>query len=491
MTTTPTPPPASPAAPSSDVLRFALTAAAWFIGLFGVLRLAWVERTVLTPMAQLQQRISEQLTGAPPGVVYADASCSGGDAMALCFGAIMAFPVTTWQARLRGAAMGLVVIAAFNVLRLGNLSLVASNRSLLDLLHVYVWPSILILVAVGYVYLWMSRQQRPARTDGPSVSPAHTAWHGPARRFLVLTVVGTGAYFAAAGWLYASTLLYTLSGWVAATGAALMTTVGVTASATGNLVRTAQGGFLVTQECIATPLIPVYVAAVLAAPLTRARRLVALGATPVIFFGLGVARLLVLALPSTLIASPDVAVHAFSQVLVAGLLVAGLAVWSARASDRPHPVRRVVWALGLGLVAAVAAGPLWSDLLHRAVASIQLLVQHGGHTLAADPQGAVAMLPAFQLGLVVALCGAVGARGPWWRHLPLVLGALAVLQLTVLLGLGELGHHVGLAPHTSLVRAGGLLAPLALVWLTWGPLFTTPPGLGAERTALRSTPRPA
>ena len=490
MTTSSTPPPAPPAAPSSGVLRFALTAAAWFIGLFGVLRLAWVERSVLTPMAQLQQRISEQLTGAPPGVVYADASCSGGDAMALCFGAIMAFPVATWQARLRGAAMGLVVIAAFNVVRLGNLSLVASNRSLLDLLHVYVWPSILILVAVGYVYLWMSRQQRPARTEDQS-APAHTTLHGPARRFLVLTVLGTGAYFAAAGWLYASTLLYTLSGWVASTGAALMTTIGVTASATGNLVRTAQGGFLVTQECIATPLIPVYVAAVLAAPLTRARRLVALGATPVIFFGLGVARLLVLALPSTLIASPDVAVHAFSQVLVAGLLVAGLAVLAARAGDRPHPVRRVVWALALGLVAAMAAGPLWSDLLQRAVAGIQLLVQHGGHTLLADPQGAVAMLPAFQLGLVAGLCGAVPARGVWWRRLPLVLGALAVLQLTVLLGLGELGHHVGLSPHTSLIRAGGLLAPLALVWLTWGPLFTTPPSLGAERTALRSTPRPA
>ena len=80
--------------------------------------------------------------------------------------------------------MGLVVIAAVNVLRLGNLSLVAANRALLDLLHVYVWPSVLILVAVGYVYLWMSRQSRPDRPNGPSV--AATPWHGPARRFLVL-----------------------------------------------------------------------------------------------------------------------------------------------------------------------------------------------------------------------------------------------------------------------------------------------------------------
>ena len=482
MTTAPQPPPPTP--PASGMLRFALTAAAWFIGLFGVLRLDWVERAVLEPMAQLQQRVADQLTGAPSNLIYADASCSGGDAMALCLGAVMAFPAATWSARLRGAAMGVGVIAAFNILRLGNLSLVAANRSLLDLLHVYVWPSILILVAVAYVYAWMCRQQRTDRA-------ADTTWHGPARRFLLLTVVGTAAYFAVAGWLYESTLLYTLGGGVATTGAALMTAIGVSAAASANLVRTAHGAFLVTQECIATPLIPVYAAAVLSAPLSRTWRVVALGATPAIFFLLGVARLLVLALPSTLVASPTVAIHAFSQVLVAGLLVAALAVLSARAGDRPHPGRRVVWAMGAGLVAALAAGPLWSDLLHRVGAGVQLLVQHGGHPLIADPQGAVAILPAFQLGLCAALCSAVGARGAWWRRLPLVVGGLAGLQLTCLLGLGELSHHAGLAPHTSLIRAWGVVAPLALVWLAWGPLFAPPPGMLSRRAVFQPTPRPA
>ena len=487
MTTAPHPPP--PATPPPGMLRFALTAAAWFIGLFGVLRLDWMERAVLEPMAQLQQRVADQLTGAPSNLVYADASCSGGDAMALCLGTVMAFPAATWSARLRGAAVGIGVIAVFNTLRLGTLSLVAATPSLLDLLHVYIWPSILILVAVAYVYAWMRRQQHAdaSRADGDH----GRAWHAPARRFLGLTVVGTGAYFAAAGWLYESTLLYTLGGWVATTGAALMTAIGVSAAASANLVRTAHGAFLVTQECIATPLIPVYAAAVLSAPLARVWRIAALGATPVIFFLLGVARLLVLALPSTLVASPTVAIHAFSQVLVAGLLVAGLAVLSARAGDRPHPGRRVVWAMGAGLVAALAAGPLWSDLLHRVGAGVQLLVQHGGHSLIADPQGAVAILPAFQLGLCAALCSAVGARGAWWRRLPLVVGGLAGLQLTCLLGLGELSHHAGLAPHTSLIRAWGVVAPLALVWLAWGPLFAPPPGMLSRRAALQPTPRPA
>ena len=166
MTTDPqTRPPDPP--PSSGVLRFALTAGAWFIGLFGLMRLGWVERQILLPFAQLQERVADQLTGVQTDAVYVDASCSGGDAMALCLGAVLAFPAT-WSARLRGAGVGLLVIAAFNIVRIGNLSLVAAYPSLLDLLHIYIWPAILILVAVAYVYAWMRRQMGPAASGAGS-----------------------------------------------------------------------------------------------------------------------------------------------------------------------------------------------------------------------------------------------------------------------------------------------------------------------------------
>ena len=125
MTTDPqTRPPDPP--PSSGVLRFALTAGAWFIGLFGLMRLGWVERQILLPFAQLQERVADQLTGVQTDAVYVDASCSGGDAMALCLGAVLAFPAT-WSARLRGAGVGLLVIAAFNIVRIGNLSLLGGQ----------------------------------------------------------------------------------------------------------------------------------------------------------------------------------------------------------------------------------------------------------------------------------------------------------------------------------------------------------------------------
>ena len=121
-----TDPQTRPPDPASGVLRFALTAGAWFIGLFGLMRLGWVERQILVPFAQLQERVADQLTGVQTDAVYVDASCSGGDAMALCLGAVLAFPAT-WSARLRGAGIGLLVIAAFNTVRIGNLSLVATH----------------------------------------------------------------------------------------------------------------------------------------------------------------------------------------------------------------------------------------------------------------------------------------------------------------------------------------------------------------------------
>jgi len=76
---------------------------AWFVGLFGIMRLGWVEDNLLTPLAEVQQRVADQLTGAPSDMVYADPSCSGGDPMALGLGAMLAYPAA-WGARLRVSA---------------------------------------------------------------------------------------------------------------------------------------------------------------------------------------------------------------------------------------------------------------------------------------------------------------------------------------------------------------------------------------------------
>ena len=345
-------------------LRFAVTIGAWFVGLFGLMRLGWVESNLLTPFAQLQQRVAEQLMGVKSGMLYADASCSGGDPMALCMGAIFAYPAA-WGSRLRGAAVGLAAITAINVVRLGSLSMVAENRTLLDVLHLYVWPGILIVVAAAYVYRWMDRQgSRPGGAGGSSDGAAPAGAPGGAggssfagavpagalgtlpvlggvtRRFLVLTAVLVAAYFAAAPFFYGSDLVRVLAGWVALTGGAILTAGGTETTVMGAGLFTPHGGFLVTQECVFTPLIPVYLAGVLAAPLTPWRRAAALAATPVIFFAVGVSRVLVLAVPVNLVGNYEVAIHGFSQTLVSVLLVAAAAVWtagSARPGRRARP----------------------------------------------------------------------------------------------------------------------------------------------------------
>ena len=470
MTTDPqTRPPDPP--PSSGVLRFALTAGAWFIGLFGLMRLGWVERQLLLPFAQLQERVADQLTGVQTDAVYVDASCSGGDAMALCLGAVLAFPAT-WSARLRGAGIGLLVIAAFNIVRIGNLSLVAAYPIAPrppPYLHLASHPH----PGGGRLCVRLDASAdgtcRPRRRLGsrrrlarpcPAVSAAHRRGD---RRLLRGGWVGVRERPTAhPGRLGGHDQRRHPGGpW------------GVSHGLREHRHDDARGVHCDPGVYCHPPDSGLRGRCPGGAPRAVAAR-GGPGRGTGDLLPLGRARLLVLALPTTLVASHTVAIHAFSQVLVAGLLVAGLAVLSARSVGRQHPARRAVGAIGVGIVAALAVGPLWSNLLYWAVDGGQLLVQHGGHRSVDDPQGALAILPALQLGLCAAFWAAVGARGSW-RRLVLGVVGLAGLQLTVLLGLGELSHHLGFAPHVSLIRAWGVVAPLAVVWVLRRPRLTVSP----------------
>lgn len=474
--------------PRRGGLRFAATIGAWFVGLFGLMRLGWVENTLLTPFAQLQQRVAEQLTGVTSGLLYADASCSGGDPMALCMGAIFAYPAA-WGARLRGAAAGLAAITALNVVRLGSLSMVAENRALLDALHLYVWPGILILAAAAYVYGWMDRQggggrppaddagRRTAEADADGFG-APAVLGGATRRFVVLTAVLVAVYFAGAPFFYGSDLVRVLAGWIALTGGAVLTAAGTAATVNGAGILTPHGGFLVTQECVFTPLIPVYLAGVLAAPLGLRRRVLAVAATPFIFFAVGVARVLVLAVPVAFVGSYEVAIHGFSQTLVAVLLVAAAAVWTV-GGGRAGATRAFA-GVGAGVAAGFAAAPVLGALLGGGAAALQALAGLG-HPFA-DEQGAAAVLPAFQVGLFAALWTAVAGRTRW-RSALLGLGVLVATQAVLALSVGELARHAGFNPHVSLIRAWTVVVPVVLVWV-----LARPAGLPVRRPAAALAP---
>jgi len=79
-----------------------------------------------------------------------------------------------------------------------------------------------------------------------------------------------------------------------------------------------------------------------------------------------------------------------------------------------------------------------------------------------DPQGAIAFLPAFQVGLYAALCVAIGVAMDWRA----AAGALGlILSQLVLLAALPLGQLSGMSPHVRDVRGWAVAAPLVLVAL--------------------------
>src|SRR4029079_3501212 len=92
-----------------EARNFALRTVAWSIGFFGLLRLNLIEAHAVRPLTQVQGRLAVGVFGTPALPVEVTLACSGADALALCVGAIFAYPAT-WRMRLcrAGATTGLL-----------------------------------------------------------------------------------------------------------------------------------------------------------------------------------------------------------------------------------------------------------------------------------------------------------------------------------------------------------------------------------------------
>ena len=120
-------------------------------------------------------------------------------------------------------------------------------------------------------------------------------------------------------------------------------------------------------------------------------------------------------------------------------------------------------AVALGVVAAFASAPVLGAVVGGAVGGLQALAGHAGHAFA-DSQGAWAILPAFQVGLFVALWIAVAGGGRSWRYALAGLGGVVLVQAVFGVPVDELAHHYGFDPHVGLLRGWALLLPAAAVW---------------------------
>lgn len=432
---------------------FAVRLTAWAIGLFGLLRLAWIETWVLLPVTRLQGSMATALTGAPARPIDVTLACSGADALAICAAAVLAYPVA-WRSRLGAVAGGAGVMLALNTIRIASLGRAIASPAWFNVLHLYLWPAILTLAIAAYVFGWMQFADRqPAAacaSDGPTSfdgSPRPTGI--PTRRFVLWTMGLLALFIAGAPQYIGSATLLSVAAFVARATTTILAGIGVEASTTGSMLVTARGAFLVTQECIATPLIPVYLAAVIAYSSTWRWRLLGAAAALPLFVGLGIARLLVVAVPSTVLASPLFVVHAFYQLVTAGVVVAAAALWCPAAGAW----RRAVLGAAAGCVVAGLLGPPTLRVLAWAFS---------GGTSLDDPQGAIALLAPFQYGLLVALSVAAFAAFRW-RVLAAGVGLLGVTQLCGFAALHFALDHAGPTPSVRDVRAWALAAPLLIV----------------------------
>ena len=148
-------------------------------------------------------------------------------------------------------------------------------------------------------------------------------------------------------------------------------------------------------------------------------------------------------------ASPLFLVHAFYQLLLGAAVVAIAAAWRHGRAGALLPALA-----GLVVFAAVAylLGPLGA----------RLVALSGAGTLP-DPQGALAMLPAFQVGLYAALWVAAFVAVGWTR-IAAGLAALGVTQAAGLLALSALAQS-GITAHVRDVRGWAVAVPLLVFTL--------------------------
>jgi len=437
-----------------------ITAAILSVSLFGILRIPVVEQYLLLPFTKAQHGLACRIGGDPDAPISVGLSCSASDVIALCLGFVLAFPVA-WRKRLLGAALGLVMIAGVNTVRIATLSHAVVNRKWFNLLHVYIWPAVLLVVVSLFVFLWMSFSLRDPSSSGQVKPSQGRLLSRPGVRFVLLTLLFVALFVGTSNWWMRSSAVLMVANWVATAGGWVIRLLGGEAEVIRNVLRTGSGGFIVTRECIMTPLIPAYFAAVFSLSLTgRQRTLGILAAFPV-FFVLGAARLLVLAFPTRLVGSHLVAIHGFYQFVLGALLVVLAAVFSARQSRRVRDlVKPVSAALLAGVVTAYLMGLTYNRFLFWFVERLQAGLGHPEHQYL-DGQGALLIMAPYQLGLLVGLWIAWRPKISWRRGLA-GLSLLLVSQPLMLILVGEWVAHTGLVPHVAAIRAWSVIVVLLI-----------------------------
>jgi exosortase/archaeosortase family protein len=406
---------------------------------------------VVVPFSRWQGTLAERYLLGAPLTVSVDASCSGLDVMALCLAATLSYPVA-WRRRLSGAAIGVVLLLCLNLVRIAVLG-GASQTIWFQTLHVTVWPMLLVGATAGWVVLWIRMVDRADDVLSPVV-----------RRFAFWSAAMLAAYVVAVPVLTDLQVLDQAARAVANAAAGVLTTFGAEASVHERVLRARGVEYLVTPDCITTPLTAFYLAGLFAAAIGwRARLLGVLACVP-LFSALAVLRLLTVAFPAIVLGTPLILTHSFNQILAGVAVLVAVSLWWRGERSR---TRAVVVALVAAAAAAVVAAALglgyaqaWSSVLR----TLGLHVPPGLTPAAGDGdvQGALVVLPIYQLALFTAA---------WWmtRHFAIqarwtvAVAALLASQLVFLVLQGWM-DAAGIRPLSALwIRGWALAVPVLLI----------------------------
>ena len=117
---------------------------------------------------------------------------------------------------------------------------------------------------------------------------------------------------------------------------------------------------------------------------------------------------------------------------------------------------RACLGMACGVAVASLLGESYGPVITRAAEGF------GAGAPVSDPQGALTLLPAFQVGLYLALWVAAFAKLGWTRFWS-GLALLGVMQLATLTAVQLLAGHAGFIPHVRDVRAWAVAGPLLVV----------------------------
>ncbi len=426
-------------------VRFLGGLAAWALVFLLVMSHATVQAAVVVPFSQWQGTVAAWALGVPGLPVAVVPSCSGLDAMGLCVAALLAYP-RPWPQRALGAAIGVTVLLGANLARIGTLAM-SVGTAWFDLLHVWIWPGALMAIALGFAATWWTLTPAAVEPDRP--------WP---RRVGVALVSALLAYAVLVPVLTSIQVLDLWARDLAALTAALLQMAGVPAVWQGQLLTVGDRAFLVTADCVTSPLMAVYAALLGTWPMPRARRVLAGVLFVPVFVALSILRLLTVALPPVVADSPLFLTHAFHQLLLAMAGVAFVVRW------RTGPHARQV---ALGTLRALAAGAVvWTTVRLAVMPVMAAAFEAVGRAAWASPipgdqQAVLTGMPPFQFAMYAALLLAL--RGRVGRRHALIGALVLIAQQVVLLALVDPRAVAGSAAATLVIRAWTILAPAAII----------------------------